>query len=390
MAIRAVILDVSGTLINEVTRKVVPGVPGMLARLRAQNITIFAASNEVGSTTLAGREFGIDNDHLLNPINTGGKKGTKKYIGAVRARFGIRENELLYLGDTMNDCREAVNSDIAFFQATWSSAAVLPYGIRIASPSEFADIVETYFLKQALWYYKVDDRDTLNRPVIVRALIDIRKAEERGIKNLLKGINQSKAEQQQRTRLVQHLSMHLFASLYLEGLHLPPLHSRVMWALYPGHDGPQTGVLDEFASMASRLFRDSYQDIILRHTVAQKLAFLRKNKEDAPIDIQLQSICLNPAWRNKIVGATILLFDDFTTYAHGFETARNFLFNAGADHVISIAVGKYPPPYFALSPEPTTKWDSFTAVKLTQDDFISKQVNEIIAPAALEVFDGLI
>src|SRR5579871_3523815 len=391
MAIRAVILDVSGTLIDEATSTVVPGVPEMLDRLRAQGIAIFAASNEVASTALAESEFGIERDHLLNPVTVGGKKGTRKYFGAIRARFGMAPNQLLYLGDSINDWTEAINSGIAFFPATWSASTVLPYGIPVSSPAQFADMVETYFLKQAFWYYSVDGRDGQNRPVAVRALMSNRKAEESGIKNILKGINQSWREQERRKRLIQHLSLHLLASIYLEGLYLPPVKSGVIWALYPSHDGPQTGILDAFASMASRMFRANYQnDIIERHTPAEKLAFARARGEKPLIDVQLQSIRLNVALRGKLADKVVLLIDDFSTHAHGFETARNFLLNAGVSHVISIAVGKFPSQYLAYSPKPGVQWDSYAAINLTQDSFITTSVEETRNQAALEVFDSLI
>jgi len=65
----------------------------------------------------------------------------------------------------------------------------------------------------------------------------------------------------------------------------------------------------------------------------------------------------------------VLVFDDFTTNAYGFEAARNFLLNAGASSVINIAVGKYGKFYDVLYPKPETQWDSFLPASLCSEDF---------------------
>ncbi len=82
----------------------------------------------------------------------------------------------------------------------------------------------------------------------------------------------------------------------------------------------------------------------------------------------------------------MIVIDDFTTEAYGFETARNFLFNAGASSVICIAVGKYPKPYYAFYPKADVEWNSFAPNPLTSNDFDFDRIQAQFNGKALEIF----
>jgi hypothetical protein len=104
------------------------------------------------------------------------------------------------------------------------------------------------------------------------------------------------------------------------------------------------------------------------------------------LDNQLQTICLDPSMSDKIVGQSAIVIDDFTTQGYSFETARNFLLNAGASSITCIAVGKYPGRYYARSPKNGVTWDSFASSPLTEIDFTSRLVQPLIDSNALASF----
>jgi hypothetical protein len=171
----------------------------------------------------------------------------------------------------------------------------------------------------------------------------------------------------------------------LEGLHLQPV--KPVWCIYPGHEGNQSRVLGRFAAMASRLFHEQFlPSLIIRHTKAKKSAYARRRGERVTITNQLQTINLDPALEARITGRRVLVFDDYTTEAHSFETARNFLLNAGASDVVTIAVGKYSGDYLAYSPKPGVLWDSFTPARLTEANFETEVLAAIHDVNALEIF----
>jgi hypothetical protein len=384
MPVKAVILDLDGTLIAP-SGRVVRGAPAMVTRLRGHGIHVFVASNVVPRREVDMGLLNVDEANFLDRSTLGKKKGTGAFVDTVLDRLGIESNELLYLGDTDNDMREAVNRKVILFLAAWSNPGY-QYGIPVPRPERFADFVETFFIKSSLWYYEANGVDTLSRSVVVRALLDPDLAKNTGIQALLKkktpGVFGSFS-------LADYLALHLLASVYLEGLHLRGSGRPAIWCVYPGHDGRQSGVLDQFANVASRLFHKSYeQSLIVRHTTAVKSAYARFSGKGVTIDNQLGTVHLDGRKRNEVGGRTVLVFDDFITQGHSFETARNFLYNAGAAEVISIAVGKYPVAYHVRSPKAGVQWDSFSPASLTGLDFDIRLVKEHLHASALQSFKG--
>jgi hypothetical protein len=377
MSIRALLLDLSGTLINE--GRAVPGAREMLRGLRELGLETFLASNNPFRRDIVKRELDVDADRILHPGNVGGKKGQKpgKFVGAVCSRLGIRPNEILYLGDNITDLTEAVNNNVIFFLAAWSSPT-FKYGIPVRKPEGFLNVVTKYFLKESLWYYTVDGQDADGRVVRARALLNPDTTKVTGIQDVLK-------RGARIPQLEWELSMHLLASVYMEGLHVQPV--KPVWSIYPGHDGNTSRVLTRFATMASRLFHEQFlPTLILRHTKAKKSAYARKRGETVPISNQLRTINLDPGSEGRIANRRVLVFDDYTTEAHSFETSRNFLSNAGASDVVGIAVGKYAGNYYAYSPRPGVMWDSFRPAALEEKNFVSVHIPERHDVHALNIF----
>ncbi|HYT45456.1 MAG TPA: phosphoribosyltransferase, partial [Methylomirabilota bacterium] len=273
---------------------------------------------------------------------------------------------------------------------SWADPTV-KYGIPVVTPSEFTNIIETFFLKEALWYYRIDDTDGSGRKVTVRSLLEPNKP---GIRDMLKskGVRGPRVIRGFKSSI--YLSLHLFASIYLEGLHLRGEGRKLTWCMYPGHKGAYTPILNDFVKLIATQFHEQYiQDLILRHKEAIHTSSVRYriatglHHGPAPsIDNQLRTIRLNPQKRTNITDRTVIVIDDFTTRAYSFETARNFLLNAGAKSVICICIGKYPNPYYARSPKDGVEWDSFSPASLTDNDFIRTATNSVFNDTALESF----
>jgi len=387
MTIRAIILDLSDTLLDN-SNQALPGTQAMISRLKRQSIEVFIASNNSYHGRLLKNLFAIDESRYLYPRKVGGKKGTGSFIRYVCNLLGASSNNLLYLGDTEWDFYEAVNSNVIFFLASWGENPEYQYGMTVNSLSEFADIVEIFFLKSVLWYCSVDGQDGLGRDVILRALLDPDVPKVLGITTLLKTKGQQGTRAIKEFSTEKYLSLHLLASIYLEGLHLKGLYSKPIWCMYPGHDGVFTPVLDNFITIVTRLFREQYrQGLIIRHTFAPSSSRTRWVDRQIPtIDTQFRTIHLDPTARERLRNQTVIVIDDFTTGGHSFETSRNFLYNAGVNSVICVAVGKYGSSYEALYPKAGVKWDSFSPSHLTRSNFDSNRLSLSIDANALTVF----
>lgn len=394
MTIKAIIIDASETMLKRSeSYQVVNGITDMIAQLRKRNITLFTASNNFPEAYAVTSKLNIDKDNILysDMPEIDGKKGKRKFVQYVCSRLNISSNELIYLGDSQYDCNEAVNSNVAFFLANWANPTI-KYGIPIETPSEFVKVIETFFLKDDLWYYSIDDKDSLGRNVTVRSLLD---PDKPGIKDLLKSKGLRGPKTLKGFKSSTYLSLHLFASVYLEGLHLKGEGRKLTWCMYPGHKGDYEPILDDFVKMISMQFHEQYvQDLILRHREAKHTSSIRyrisigKHSEPPPtMDNQLQTIQLNLMKKKNITDRTIIVIDDFTTDGYSFETARNFLLNASAKSVICICVGKYPKTYLARSPKDGIKWDSFSpALLLTENGFNITAPKSVINYKALKTF----
>lgn len=360
MPTKSILIDISDTLLQD--SKIVP-----LSDLMIQNFIRMGLSVYLVSNDSYGDIFGIGNDKILYPKKVGGRKGTGKFVEYVSHETGYSKNEILYLGDTNQDMWEANNEDVLLLRADWSThQKKTEYGIGFAFPNRVVRAVNTFFLKENLWYFSLDASDDFGTPVHYRSLLNPETAKIKGVRDLLK-LNVKNPN------LEKHLNMHLLASTNLEGLYLPDANGKKpIICLYPGHDViQQTGTLDLLAKISKRLFNgvEFMPNLIIRHKKAIKSAFARNRGEIVEFENQLSTIKLNSKYRDKIIGRRILVFDDFTTEGLGFETARNFLFNAGAVEVFCISAGKYGYETTVFTPSFGLQWDSFKVSNLTSADF---------------------
>ncbi|WP_110513755.1 HAD hydrolase-like protein [Herpetosiphon llansteffanensis] len=390
MSIKVVVLDLKGTLIDQYNN-LVNGIEEMIELLQSIELIIYIVSNR-DIDTLTKQKFNIPNNNFLSPRILGDasiKKGSGKFIDHICFSEGVSRNEIVYLGDTNNDMREAVNGKVAFFLALWSDQSY-PYGIRIASPQVFYKVINTFFIKKHLWYYQIQDLDPMRRMVDIRALMSSNIAQDTGIKAYLKQIYDNNPNRKIKGFTIKDiLSMHLFASIYLEGIHLIRENNNPsIWAIYPGHSGIKNSALINIIKNASKYIRISFEEnLVNRHTSAIKSAYARANGNHPSINNQITTINIDAEKRKKIRGRCIILFDDFTTYAHSFETARNYLLNAGAKRVICIAVGKYgSSSYTSIYPKTDFTWDSFTKGSADESNFNTHLIRPTINSNALEYF----
>ena len=368
MAIRAVIFDISGTLLNR-QGKLVPGTRALISQLQYWKIDVFFATNDPPRAALLQSMLDLPWSKFLLPGRVGGKKGTNKFIAYVSSSLEIPPNAMLYVGDALHDFHEALSGKLLFFSATWANPT-LAYGIPVHAPAEFLAIVHTFFLAAMPWHYRIDEKDGLGREVVVRALLASDLSKIIGLTPFVKSNGSRQIKPISGFQSDRYLLLHLLANMYLEGLHLPGGNDGSIWCLYPGHDGQYGLVLDNLITLAANLFCDRYQrQLLVRHTVAPSSSQMRISHGIPTVDIQLQTIYLDPALRAEIMHRRVIVVDDFTTDAYGFETARNFLLNAGAGSVISLAVAKYGSMYNALSPRPGIHWDSFLPASLCSEHF---------------------
>jgi hypothetical protein len=136
------------------------------------------------------------------------------------------------------------------------------------------------------------------------------------------------------------LMLHGIANLYVEGL-IPP---NCWFTTYPGHEvGTTNEVVASFLRPAAKFFHGFFKtDLLIRSRNAPDTSLLRFNGGTPKFSDQVMTVHVNPSYRDKITGKTVVLFDDFTTDGMSLEWGRLLLRAAGASRVICMTVGKYP------------------------------------------------
>jgi hypothetical protein len=73
------------------------------------------------------------------------------------------------------------------------------------------------------------------------------------------------------------------------------------------------------------------------------------------ISVQLSSVMIDEAAKNKVKDNVVFVVDDFSTGSNAMETARNLFYAAGSAKVVGISVGKYGGGYLAYTPGANVK-----------------------------------
>jgi hypothetical protein len=358
MGIQGVIFDVSDTLVVGQRGPAVTGVVEAVKKIRELGVKVIAVNNDGPKSTIEQLLLNrnIEFDLVVTRQQTGIAKGSPEWINYICASFNLTPNKLLYVGDSKPDMITASHGRVIFFHALWARPRE-NYGLAAPHPGYIAAIVEHIFLKQNNWWWQFRRDDRLGRPVNQLALINGDGAGDPQVKqDLISAFKDGIATKKVGQLTIQDFTLlHMLASLNATSL----LADKTMWwATYPsstpGKKSPMSGFLD----IAAKLYREQYKEDLLVRAVPARHSRGARGNQSGPAEIlaalanQLTTVHLNPAYREKIVGRKILVFDDFITYGPSSEAARNLLFAGNAGDVVTIAIGKYGPSMNVVTCQP--------------------------------------
>lgn len=121
-----------------------------------------------------------------------------------------------------------------------------------------------------------------------------------------------------------------------------------MWGSYPSSSSANddSDTLSDFThrlrSTTSRVqFAKRKHPLFIRHTPSQKRSSPTSGSNRLEPASQVETIHLNPEYRDRIRGRNVFVVDDCTTYGLSFGAAAAFLRRAGAISVTGVALGKF-------------------------------------------------
>ena len=387
MTVKAVILDLDGTLINLVDSSPISGIQEMIADIQGSGLRIAVASNRPGAQQKL-EHASLTVDCILDHQLVGANKGSVKWVDAAIRKFNVNRNELVWLGDTDQDMWSAVNGRVIYFNAGWSEPDY-DYGFNIETPQKFATIITECFAKELNWYWTVEGSDKIGRPFTARAIIDgsgagIFVLKDGLISFLKRGGNPSIGPFCMR----EFIMLHLVGSIYGEGL----FAEADVWTIYPSHTGGPNSAMAPFVEVVAQLFRDRYlEDLLIRHTHSNDSGQVRHNKAQGissnKIDFanQINTVQVNEQYKTRIKGKRIVVVDDFTTEGWSLECARNLLYKAGAVEVVCITIGKYGSKHYIATAAKEYTWNPYKEITHKTGTFEFESTPGNFDPRALEV-----
>jgi hypothetical protein len=380
VAIKAVVLDLDGTLLDD-NNNPVAGIPEMIAELKNLDLHIAIASNRPNSAPRVTRAR-LDPDLFMDRNSIGATKGSPTWVAKVTQEFQIENNELVWLGDTDNDMRSAINTKVMYFHAGWS-VPQYPYGINVQQPSFFPLLLREFFIKPVDWYWEYSGTDHRRRKVTSKAMMDSRGA---GIEvfqwDLINFLKDGGDPTVGLIKVRHFIMFHFLGSLYGDQFY----RQADIWTVYPGSKGGTNAALGPLANIIARLFRERYiSDLLIRHTPSIDSGEARRQQIQVDFFNQANTMRLNEAYRRKIEQKTVVVLDDFITRGYSMECARNLLLEAGAGDVICVNIGKYASAPRMITHSARYPWNPYDATTHQADQFQFGEAPGTTDRKALEV-----
>ncbi len=260
-------------------------------------------------------------------------KPLKASIHSICSKMGWEPYEIIYLGNTDEDMRAAVNSEVLFLKATWYNTGSR-YGLEFKTVKDVARFIDIFCRRNYLWHFEIKNNgleyyslapfSTLTRQY--EQYIDYSKDAKSAAK--FGGGHPEFWEQ------------YLWSTFYLSRI-----HEKIDYiTCYPGHlasSGPN--IMEEPLYHFAGCFHARFlPDLIIRHTDAKKLQAARTAGTHVSHLDQLNTICLNPNPMKNLdqsmkykksplkKGKTVLVIDDFCTRGYSLEAARLNIMQTGA------------------------------------------------------------
>lgn len=262
-------------------------------------------------------------------------------------------SEFVIIGTKNQDFQMAVNQKILLVTPLWYSALedkASKYGIPASSLIQLKTFIDTVY-NQNCWYssYEIDDSTYLFSLSDARSKYCSKSKEEKKIIELFHNILKDGKVSNYETYFYHFLSSMSNNSSLFNDINI--------WGIFPSSSGDlNNNEMFKFKEKV-RYFMNGrvpyknpdfikYPNILIRHTPTSQSHF---DKESDRLTYgatkHFKSICLNPAYKNKLKDKNVCIFDDYLTHGNSFECARNLLKSAGVSKIIFVTLGTFKKDY---------------------------------------------
>lgn len=246
----------------------------------------------------------------------------------------IVKSEIIVLGAADADMQMASNATTLLVRPTWAKleANMAKYGVEWKDPSTLPALID-YLDDTGPWFFVSPD-----------PFLDIYCLTSAGTKYESNADYEKLANRMRwclkdgQKELNSGLTLHLLSSIYATA----GFSDAKRWGFYPSSNSSNdlSETMAEFTRHAGHLFKRRVKEpLFIRHKASVKRHLVGGDRMDATS--QVTTIHLNPYYKGKLKGETVVVLDDFLTYGLSFGVAAAFLKKAGAKKVIGVAMGKF-------------------------------------------------
>ncbi|MFJ5657291.1 HAD family hydrolase [Streptomyces microflavus] len=276
-------------------------------------------------------------------------RGSGAWLLTIADRLKLRANQIVMVGTSEWDWRTCINAGVVHVHARWANHVRDNKGMRTLGadqPADVGDLLEHFFLDEPRWAFSHDDDA---RSFKIRSLLppNVRFPQAAGrtfeLQDVFtRGRTITVGTQDARDTLM----LRLLSSAYLDGA----LPHRSLFCVYPSSSpGQVSQQLAGFLTNAKAMVGSYYREDLLERTGQAPDTSLERWRRsrgeagtaDISIGAQARTVRINPKYRGKLKGKTVVVFDDFTTEGKSIEWARTLLTSAHVHQVIALTIGKY-------------------------------------------------
>lgn len=309
-----------------------PDVLEVLLAMREEKHRVILVSNKSQPSWSKGSEWAP-----IQFIQSSNRKNGKFIPGLIEAnkKLGLELSQFVVLGASDEDFMMAVNSQSLLLRCEWSKKLgdkIKNYGVGFKKSKSIPQVIKL-LNDQAPWYfehtstnfnvYALTNAGTYyeSNADLVRLATQLRDCLKHGGK-----IN------------YQGFRLHFLSSINVTSL----LKSGEVWGFYPSSDSENDGteIMANFCTLARTTYKRRLKEpLFIRCKPTAKRHEGGGDRTDPRP--QIESVHINPAYRGKLGGKTVVVLDDYLTYGLSFGVSEALLRKAGAAKVLCVAMGKF-------------------------------------------------
>lgn len=327
---RKVLLASAGAIWDEKNKRIYPGMPEALEKLHKTGNHTLLVSNHARPGWLP-KEM-----KSVQFCQTRKRQSGDVVPKLIEANKGIQliKSEIIVLGVSDADMQMAANSETLLIRCEWADLepGMTKYGVGWADPKTLPELIG-YLEDEAPWHFESED-DFLDVYCLTAAgtIGETDQDYEKFVYQMRFCLKDGEPA------LKSKLALHLLSSIYKT----QKFQTAKLWGYYPSSNSTNddSDIMADFCRYSHRLFKKQMRKpLFIRHRESTKRSRSGGDRTDPAS--QVNTIHINPYYRGKIKGETVVIMDDFSTYGLSFGVAAAFLSKAGAKKVIAVAMGKF-------------------------------------------------